>query len=552
MLSLRLSFSLLAGFVLCAAPALGQTTVTYTSGTTDAASYSTSPPDDPLTLTIASGTATQSGDLTGTGGIIKAGAGELSLTGSNSYGGGTILDEGTLRLDGASPLGSGMVTINGGVLGNSDTDDLIFLDNNFLANADFAVDVRGVAGAIEIFGNVDLGAAPTRTLTLTAEGLACFGGEISGQNFTLLAANGPSQAMFCNNTSNVFTGTLRVGNDVTLELSKVEDGIIAVAGDMVVDEGGIVALLNGEQFAVTSDVAVNGTLLALSSLQNTINALSGTGAIIGVNGDTLAVNSGTFSGSISEDLALIKQGAGTLSLTGSNSYTAGTTVNSGTLRAGHAQALGEGNVAVNDAGVLWVEDGIALQLGPGNSLTLESNGTATYRKDFALGEDYANFGAIVSSGANATVAQILSGTASAAGSVAAAFDQEPGTPAANDEFRVSDVLTLDGLGGETFVMQLSYSQTAYDTAALSGLYTSETQLLIGYLEGGSWVPVGTGPLVNGAWSGEVALGTYGVDIVNNVVWVVTDHNSEFAVVPEPGTIGLLACGALVVVFRRRR
>lgn len=549
--SFRISHLLLAGVAVLALPAFGQNTITYVSGTTDATNYSTSPPDDPLTLTIASGEATQSGNLFGTGGIIKEGAGSLILSGSNSYAGGTVLNGGTLRLAGFDSLSDGPVTINGGALGNAGVDEFVAVDNNFVVTEDFAMDVLGVAGALEVFGNVNLGAAAMRTLTLTGEGLACFGAEISGQGFTILAANGPAQAMFCNNISNVFTGTLRVGSDVSLELEKVEEGIIAVAGDMVVDDGGTVVLLNAEQFAATSNVAINGTLLGLSASQNTINALSGTGSIIGVNGDTLAVNSGTFSGSIAEEQAIIKQGAGTLALTGSNSYTGGTTVTSGTLRAGHTKALGDGNVGVTGGGVLWVEAGIALDLGAGHAITLENNGTATYRKDFATDEDLANFGAITSSGSNATVAEILGGTASAAGSVEASFDGEPATPASNDEFRISDVLTLDGLGGETFVMQLSYTQAAYDAAALAGLYTSETQLLIGYLDGGVWVPVGTGPFVDGAWSGEVALGTYGVDTVNNVVWVVTDHNSEFAVVPEPSTV-LLLFGAAGLLARRRR
>lgn len=554
MRSFRLCVLLLAGYGLCAAPVLGQTTITYTSGTTDSTSYSTSPPDDPLTLSIASGTATQSGALTGTGGIIKAGAGDLTLSGSNSYSGGTVLNEGTLRIGGYDSLGAGVLTINGGTLGNEIGGGNVGLDNLVTVNGDFSVDVQAVGNVLDFFSNVDMGT--DRTVTFTGDGIACFEGGVSGHNITFLTGGEPADVTFCSISDNTFTGTLRIGDGVNLELWKQGDfddpPVIAISGDLQIDAGATAILVTAEQFAATSNVEVNGTLLGLSASQNTINALSGTGSIIGVNGDTLAVNSGTFSGSIAEDQAIVKQGAGTLALTGSSSYTGGTVVNSGTLRAGHTKALGDGNVAVNDAGVLWVEEGVALDVGTGNAITLENNGIALYRKDFALNEDYANFGEIVSSGSNSTVAEILSGTASAAGSVEASFDDEPTTAASNDEFRVSDVLSLEGLDGDTFVMQLSYSQAAYDAAALAGLYTSETQLLIGYLDGGIWVPVGTGPFVNGAWSGEVALGTYGVDTVNNVVWVVTDHNSEFAVVPEPGTAALLACGVLAWIVRRRR
>ena len=44
------------------------------------------------------------------------------------------------------------------------------------------------------------------------------------------------------------------------------------------------------------------------------------------------------------------------------------------------------------------------------------------------------------------------------------------------------------------------------------------------------------------------LGSYGVDIATHTVWAVVDHNSRFAVVPEPSSLILLAIGALIVGF----
>ena len=57
-----------------------QTTITYTNGQTDATAYDTSAPNDPTTLTLASGAATQSGVVSGTGAVIKTGAGTLTLS----------------------------------------------------------------------------------------------------------------------------------------------------------------------------------------------------------------------------------------------------------------------------------------------------------------------------------------------------------------------------------------------------------------------------------------------------------------------------------------
>ncbi len=60
-------------------------------------------------------------------------------------------------------------------------------------------------------------------------------------------------------------------------------------------------------------------------------------------------NNYQFDGVISGLTALVKQGAGMQTLTNTNTYTGGTTVNAGTLRttAGVAGALGSGSLAIN-------------------------------------------------------------------------------------------------------------------------------------------------------------------------------------------------------------
>jgi hypothetical protein len=45
-----------------------------------------------------------------------------------------------------------------------------------------------------------------------------------------------------------------------------------------------------------------------------------------------------------------------------------------------------------------------------------------------------------------------------------------------------------------------------------------------------------------------------VDIAGDNVWAVLNHASEFSVMPEPATLGLMGLGgaALVLLRRRRR
>ncbi|HMJ91946.1 MAG TPA: autotransporter-associated beta strand repeat-containing protein, partial [Candidatus Acidoferrum sp.] len=75
------------------------------------------------------------GDIFGPGGLVKNGAGRLTLGGTmaNTYSGGTVLNAGTATLAKANALGSGRLTLNGGLLetgGFSQTLGTLNLDSN--------------------------------------------------------------------------------------------------------------------------------------------------------------------------------------------------------------------------------------------------------------------------------------------------------------------------------------------------------------------------------------------------------------------------------------
>ncbi|WP_429322576.1 autotransporter-associated beta strand repeat-containing protein [Paraburkholderia sp. GAS448] len=85
---------------------------------------------------------------------------------------------------------------------------------------------------------------------------------------------------------------------------------------------------------------------------------------------------GTFSGVLQNSaagasLSLIKDGSGTQTLSGSNPYQGGTTINGGTLRAGNVAAFGTGPITVNAGGTL-AKNGFAI-----TNPILNNGGTVT-------------------------------------------------------------------------------------------------------------------------------------------------------------------------------
>jgi fibronectin-binding autotransporter adhesin len=105
--------------------------------------------------------------ITGNGGFTKTGPGTVTLSGSNSYSGGTVLNAGILIVNNAQALGLGDVTVNAGIL-EADPQP-INVKGNYTQNAGGTLLLQ-VAGAgsgqydfLNVSGNANLGG----TLQLT-------------------------------------------------------------------------------------------------------------------------------------------------------------------------------------------------------------------------------------------------------------------------------------------------------------------------------------------------------------------------------------------------
>jgi autotransporter-associated beta strand protein len=203
------------------------------------------------------------------------------------------------------------------------------------------------------------------------------------------------------------TGTLVLGGNITY------------SGTTTISFGTVQAG-SATGFSPNSAFTVN-SILDLNGFNNTIGSLSGNGIVLN-NGDGIATltvgndnSNTTFGGALkngSSVLQLTKSGTGTLILTGTNTYTGGTTISAGTLQIGNGGTTGSiaGNVldngtlafnrsdSVTFAGVIS-GSGNVVKLGTG---TLTLPGTNTY-----TGTTTVNSGSLIVDGSIASAQTVV-------------------------------------------------------------------------------------------------------------------------------------------------
>ncbi|WP_160746776.1 autotransporter-associated beta strand repeat-containing protein [Croceibacterium soli] len=242
-----------------------------------------------------------SSGVVGAGALTKNGAGTLILCGSNSYSGGTTVAAGTLRACSTSAFGSWTMTVNSGA-----TLDLANLGNT----------VRGLNGG----GTVTLGSG-----TLTTNGTGSFSGTVSGTGgLTVLAG---TQTM--SGCTSAYTGVTRI--DSTLSVACLRNG--GVASDIGASTSGPTNLLiNGTLQYTGGNVVTNR---GFQTTNGTIN-VSTAGTVLGFAGQVAGTS-------------VTKSGAGTLILSGNNTYGGATIIAGGTVRAGSSTAFGTSGIRLDGA-----------------------------------------------------------------------------------------------------------------------------------------------------------------------------------------------------------
>ncbi|EKE2598493.1 autotransporter-associated beta strand repeat-containing protein [Salmonella enterica] len=306
--------------------------------------------------------------ISGSGQVVKSGDETLTLSGANSYTGGTTISGGTLVASNVEALGTGDVTDNAVLELNTggDFDNAISGSGQVVKSGDETLTLSGtntytggttisggtlVATSVDALGTGDV--TDDATLELNTGGT--FDNTISGSGrvvksgdgaLTLSGANSYSGGTLISDgtlvASNVEAlGTGDVTDDATLELNTGGTFDNAISGSgQVVKSGDETLTLSGANSYTGGTLISGGTLVATS-----VEAL-GTGDV--TDDATLELNTGgDFDNAISGSGNVVKSGADTLTLSGANSYTGGTTISGGTLVASNVEALGSGDVTDN-------------------------------------------------------------------------------------------------------------------------------------------------------------------------------------------------------------
>ncbi len=404
-------------------------------------------------LTFAgAGNSVVDGIISGAGGLTKNDAGILTLTGVNTYQGLTTVSGGILNIQNAAALGAigtgtvvdagAQLQLQGGIVYNAEpltlngdgggTGALLNVSGANSWTGDItlasASTIGSTAGTLTL-ANIDNGG---NLLTITGAGNSVIGGVLSGAGGLTKTGAGTLTPTGANTYGGITTisagivniqnatalGTTAGGTTVANGAQLQMQGGIAVAGEQLIlngTGGGTGALLNvsgannwtGDiTLASASTIGSTAGTLTLNNIDNGGNALTFAGA-----GDHAV------GGAISGAGALNKNDAGTLTLTGENTYAGGTTVNAGTLVGSADNLNADAGLANSLQGDITNNSVVNFNHGAGTSGTY--NGTIT------------GAGAITKSGAGTL-------TIASAGNTAAA-----GTTVTAGRLNVNGALTSD-------------------------------------------------------------------------------------------------------------
>jgi len=478
-------------------------------------------------------------NLTGALVLVKSSTGTLDLTGTNTFTGGTLIDNGAVRVDDLARLGTGQVitNANGSLILNYSGAAQLLQTTPFMTGSgrfikegtgDVVVDVANTytggttiragrlglntgdglgTGTIQIDGGGILGignilllndVTGTGRIVKTASSTAELGGDNSGfagiidiQDGRISVTDGRSLGI----------GTVQVGSGTTLrtDTSIVGDTTVManLTGDGVFEKRGSNRVTLTGANTLTNNVFVRDGTLQIEGSQNIGTAnidLTLATSVLDLSTSGMA----TLSNNVGGLGRLVKTGTGTVFVTGANSYAGGTDIQQGAIRVTDVSFLG--------TGAITVQAGAALDLSIAGAQTLNQNisGAGILRK--SGGGDLTLLGNGLTGGVDITNGRVIVNTASALGGgpVTTAVDTQlvfdnAMTEVSNTLISGAGALTKDGAG----LLVINNANS----------FTGGTIINSGRLGLNDGMGLGTGDVI--VLQGAI-LGVGGVTLANNV------------------------------------
>ncbi|HVM51102.1 MAG TPA: LamG-like jellyroll fold domain-containing protein [Candidatus Acidoferrum sp.] len=325
--------------------------------------------------------------------VVINGPGTLTLSGANSYAGGTTANGATLSVNTIADancsigpsgtltlLGGGGISYTGG--GSASTTRNV----NASGAATTYLDVP--SGTLALNGPVrNAGGNSTQVCTKTGAGTLVLGGTNDNPSLTM-AINQGTVIITKSSATNVHGlggGTSTVASGATLQLAGTGSYDLYSGCVLTVSSGGVLDL-NG-QSDTASTLTISGT--GIGGTGAIINSASGTPSVLTNNGSGVVLagpitiggpGSITLAGKVSGSGPITYASTGTLTLTNANTYTDGTIINSGgtVTFGGAASSAGTGTITDNGTlNVALVGNNAALPnaiSGPGIVNMVESSG----------------------------------------------------------------------------------------------------------------------------------------------------------------------------------
>jgi fibronectin-binding autotransporter adhesin len=319
-------------------------------------------------LTINSGI-----NLTGSSGLVKSGAGTLTINGTYSITGPMTLNAGTTNLSGTT-ITAGAITLNAGTLNLAGTTGITTGAVSLSSATSLSLANSATIGSLSGAGTLDIAAGATVTINQTTNGT--FTGNITGTPTSVVTKSGTSTLTFTPSGTPTYSGgTVIAGGTLALGNSAAATAVLAnFSMGSAANTSGVLDLGGYSPTGSTTSISTIGT----GTAHGMTNSNTTTSSTINLN---LSVDT-TLPMQFGGNLIVNKNDSTTLTLTG-NAGLAATTTGVFNVNAGTLQLTGGGNTGIGSGMSINVAAGATLNqtlatgagTGPFGTITLGTGAT---------------------------------------------------------------------------------------------------------------------------------------------------------------------------------